>query len=110
MSLYQQLQVILTNIEPIINKIASTKAENFTAMFTETAKAALVKSYEFNCAAISVQDTNAYFMMSALRGLCEDYIVLRFISSKLDNDKDKVIKLKGFEEGYDPQNLYLTEM
>jgi hypothetical protein len=55
--------------------------------------AALVKSYEFICTLSKHTDENTFLMVSSLRGMCEDYIVLRYIFNEHNQNKDQIVEL-----------------
>jgi hypothetical protein len=69
-------------------------------LFVQATKAALIRSYEFVCHVPNVDDEIAFFMMPFLRGICEDYIVLKFFHSKLGIDVDEAVKIKLAEDLY----------
>jgi hypothetical protein len=71
------------------------------SMFSLCVKASVVKCYEFN---LNIHHTarhrSAFFAMSALRGMCEDLIVLRFIGKLPPKDRiDLLSALSGSELG-----------
>jgi len=64
-------------------------------------KSSLSKCYEFNLAIRHfARSENAFFAMSALRGVCEDLIVLRFVSALPSSDREELLRaLQGCEMG-----------
>ncbi len=89
----------MTDLEPIFATIAVDQA-GAQNQFNKVIKAALIKSYEFLNAAVEMQDDHVFFVMPFLRGVCEDYIALKFIASNLGSDSDQVIELKLQDELY----------
>lgn len=95
----QSLENIFSNLNPLMQEFSKSQAGNEN-LFEKVTKAAFVKLYEFNCTVIKSDDENIFFMMPVLRGICEDYIALKFISDELDADKDRVVELKFNEDLY----------
>jgi hypothetical protein len=55
-------------------------------------KASAIKCFEFNLAIQAfVKSKNAFFAIASLRGLCEDLIVLRYISKMPTKDREELI-------------------
>ena len=94
---YENLQSIFSKLSTLIESFSKTTCGG-TNTFEQAIKAAFVKAYEFNTQAIDIDDKNIYFVLSTLRGICEDYIVLKFIFDKLNADKDEIVILKLSEE------------
>jgi Family of unknown function (DUF5677) len=64
-------------------------------------KASLAKCYEFNIAVRSLkQDDSAFFWIPALRGICEDLIVLKFFDGLPTTDREELIGLMMFHDVY----------
>jgi hypothetical protein len=82
-----------TAIENYIDN-ATTCAVRPRAFFTPCLKASLAKCYEFN---VAVRKNNyaspAFFWAPALRGMCEELIVLKFLTSLPRKDREKLIQL-----------------
>ena len=96
--LYECLADIFNDFTELI--VAVSKFSVGEDLFNQTAIAALVKSYEFNCIINKHACDNIFPMISSLRGICEDYIVLRYIFSELPNNKDQIIHLMVSEDTY----------
>jgi hypothetical protein len=63
-------------------------------LFVLCLKASLAKCYEFNIAARThKQDDSAFFLVPALRGICEDLIVLKFINGLPSADRENLVGL-----------------
>ncbi len=60
--------------------------QDLNVMFELILKATVIKSYEFCNATIQSRD-NTFFMLPALRGICEEYITEKFIFDKFSNDE-----------------------
>jgi hypothetical protein len=57
------------------------------------ASAAIVKTYEFLSFAIdNTQNTQPFFALASLRGICEDYITLSFIKQLDESNRNQYIK------------------
>jgi uncharacterized protein DUF5677 len=70
-------------------------------LFVLCLKASLAKCYEFNIAMQSrKQDNFAFFWVPALRGICEDLIVLKFISGLPKADREDLIRSLMFYDVY----------
>ena len=73
-------------------------AEHFTSgslsdgLYINVLRAALAKSYEFNCVVTKSKDA-PFFLMATLRGMCEDVIVLKFIQSFKVEDRNEILEL-----------------
>ena len=61
-------------------------------LFSLCIKASLSKCYEFNMLVRNQSDsTDAFFWLPALRGICEDLIILNFIKGLPHHDREKLI-------------------
>jgi hypothetical protein len=89
----------LCNLKLVLDDFSKTNVRG-SNYFEQTCKAALVKAYELSLLTTKKNNKNAYFLLSALRGVCEDYIALRFIFEKFGSDSNKVIQLRLDEESY----------
>lgn len=92
MEFYECLADILNNMSRLIVALSKSSMGE-QDLFNKTAKAALVKSYEFTSTLSTHTDENTFLMVSSLRSICEDYIVLRYIFNEYNQDKDQVIDL-----------------
>lgn len=99
MDFFHKLQSTLLILECELVKVAQGTAGS-PDLFLYATKAALVRSYEFLCHIPNVDNEIAFFMMPFLRGVCEDYIVLKFFHSKLGIDVDEAIRIKLEEDLY----------
>lgn len=68
-------------------------AINNQKLFDEVTKATIVKSFEFNLHIASKVDDKIFFMIPTLRGICEEYIVEKFIFTHFNTDKSSIIYL-----------------
>lgn len=66
--------------------------------FRMALKAAFIKSYELCIAAVEGNLDQNFFVISGLRGICEDCIALKFLGKIYPNDKDEIVNLKIEEE------------
>jgi len=64
-----------------------------TQMFKKVLKATVIKSFEFNSSINSLRGDHIYFMMPSLRGICEEYIVERFIAEHFKGNQDNILQL-----------------
>jgi hypothetical protein len=70
--------------------------------FARTLKAGLAKNYELNCVIFDAENpTNPFALTAALRGLCEDIIGLKYISTFDLSDRDEAIILLTTESTFD---------
>ena len=63
-------------------------------LFTEVVKATIIKSYEFVASINQHHDDYMFFSLPSLRGICEEYIVEKFIAANFSNNKDEIILLR----------------
>lgn len=97
--LSQSLENIFSGLSPLMQEFSKSQAGH-RKFFEKVTKAAFVKLYEFNYTVIKSDDENIYFIMPVLRGICEDYIALKFISDEFGDDRDRVVELKFNEDLY----------
>ena len=90
---------VLGGFNPLVEDFSKSQSGGQN-LFEKVTKAVFVKAYEFNRAIARSKSEDVYFMMSALRGICEEYIAVKFISAKLGEKKDQVIDLKFHEDLY----------
>lgn len=93
MEFFQEIQSVLSIMETELDRAANARAGN-PDLFVQVTKAALIRSFEFVSHIPNVDNEIAFFMMPFLRGVCEDYIVLKFLHAKLNIDVDEAIKIK----------------
>jgi hypothetical protein len=62
--------------------------------FRFSLKAAFIKSYELSFAATQGDRLKDFFVISGLRGVCEDFIVFSFLSKAHPSNKNEIIDLK----------------
>ncbi|MFY9557443.1 MAG: DUF5677 domain-containing protein [Blastocatellia bacterium] len=73
-----------------VNRVSVGSARQ--SFFTLCVKASLSKCFEFNLAVRSEKNLDeSFFWMPALRGICEDLIVLNFVKTMPRSDRDKLI-------------------
>jgi hypothetical protein len=87
-------------LTPYMARIAKGSLKRNT-WYSLCVKASLAKCYEFNVAIPRLSAAEgAFFAMSALRGICEDLIVLRFIGRLPSADREELLRaLQGLEMG-----------
>lgn len=99
MEFYECLAVIFSNVNKFIVPLSKSSAGEQDS-FTKAVKAALVKSYEFNCTLGMHEDMDTFLMVSSLCGICEDHIVLKYIFDKHYRDRDLIIHLLMLKDIY----------
>jgi Family of unknown function (DUF5677) len=88
----ESIQLAVKSMISYMSKFSRDTVESKNRL-KQTCKAASVKSYEFLMTALEAEDQDVFFLLPALRGICEDYIVLKFLSTHLPNDADQVLVL-----------------
>ncbi len=63
--------------------------DDWYRMYSLIIKATLIKSYEFSLTTIKLNAEGIYFMLPALRGICEEFIVEKFIAEKFSDKNDQ---------------------
>ena len=77
-------------LRPFVEKVALGSIRQ--SFFSLCVKASLAKCFEFNLAVRRRGNLEeAFFWMPALRGICEDLIVLNFVKGMPRSDRDKLI-------------------
>lgn len=77
-------------LRPFMTRISVGSARQH--FFTLCIKASLAKCFEFNIAVRSNKNLDeSFFWMPALRGICEDLIVLNFVKTMPRSDRNKLI-------------------
>lgn len=77
-------------LKPFVERFAVGSSRQ--SFFTLCVKASVAKCFEFNIAVRSKNDLDeSFFWMPALRGICEDIIVLNFVKTLPRSDRDKLI-------------------
>jgi Family of unknown function (DUF5677) len=87
----ESIQLAVKSMIPYMTEFAKDMAGS-QEYFKQTCKSASVKSYEFLMTALQATDRDVFFLLPALRGMCEDYITLRFLRTQLPNDTDQIIE------------------
>ena len=103
---YNKLVPVIEDVA-IGNPIKDADLQVFTG-------AALMKCLEFNLTSFNETSTNAtfaaFFISSGLRGLCEDFITLKYFKEIIDpQDAQKILMawpMKQMAEGIEKQNLF----
>ena len=86
------LQQFYIAVEPFV-KERSQKAFKAEELFDSCLRAALVKSYEFNTIVTYLSDSDpAFFYLPSLRGICEDVIWLKYLSTCPSIDRETVLR------------------
>ena len=93
------LRASLNDLNPYLAQFSQDEAGP-KDLLRKTLKAAIIKSYEFLLVVVDAKETDAFFYIPALRGICEDYITLRFISSQLGTDAERALMCNFSEELY----------
>ena len=88
---------ILKGVAPYITSFAEDDV-NLSDHFKLALKAAFIKAYELCVAATQGDPLKDFFVITGLRGVCEDYIAFRFISKMHPLEKAEIVKLKVQEE------------
>jgi hypothetical protein len=87
----EPVKQILDELGPIIRRCASGKMQADGA-FLVCVRAALAKNFEVNCFVQSREgQSNAFAVTSALRGICEDIIVLKWLGTFTKRDRDEAV-------------------
>lgn len=63
--------------------------QDWHKLFDLLLKATIIKAYEFSLSIINLKGDNIYFMLPALRGICEEFIVEKFILEKFTDAKER---------------------
>lgn len=78
-------------LAPYMKKVAKGSMKRHS-LYTLCVKASVAKCYEFNLAVPSMaRAKSTFFAMSALRGICEDLIILRFIGQLPPKDRQALL-------------------
>src|SRR5436190_120201 len=84
---------LFERIEPKIREYSTAKPLN-EELFLICVKASLVKCFEFNRFVRSERASNElFFCLSALRGICEDLILLNFLKSWTQDERQEFLEL-----------------
>ncbi|NYF78841.1 DUF5677 domain-containing protein [Granulicella arctica] len=84
-----------------INFSVVVPGETVDRAFDMATAAALVKAYEFCKEAAEADKRHSFFLLASLRGICEDYIALKFIHDKEETAKDEIIYLRMLDETHE---------
>jgi hypothetical protein len=88
---------ILRTLRPRVESFARDRV-NDPDQYRFALKAAFMKSYELVVAATKKDPLKDFFVAAALRGVCEDFIAFKFLSTEHSSEKTKIVKLKVQEE------------
>ena len=93
-----ELKKLLANLEGEMAIFCSHNLKT-DGIFLGILKSSLMKSFELSKLLISsTKDKYAFFKLASLRGICEEYIDIRFIGQMLPADRDAIIQaLLGIE-------------
>jgi len=83
-----------------INSSLIVLGETADSAFDCSTTASLVKAYEFCIEATESNKENSFFLLASLRGICEDYISLKFIHEKEKASENRICFLRASEETY----------
>jgi len=96
---YDGLLEILSELRASISSsVSATNSPEHAFDYASTA--ALIKSYEFCIAAAESTSDRSYLLVASLRGICEDFISLKFIHEKKEGSKNQIVLLRSAEEAY----------
>ena len=107
-----QVKPILDAIEPLVRRCATghVHADGFYLL---SCRAAFAKNYEINRFLQSKEAAmNAFAVTSALRGVCEDVIVLKFLGTFTRRDRDEavgVLMMKSVLEFMQQQTVFFNK-
>ncbi len=105
----QEAKPILHSLEPIVQRctMGNVKDDGF---FLVSVRAALAKNFEVNRFIHSREASNSAFIVtSALRGMCEDIIALKWLSTFEKRDRDEavgVLMMKSVLESMQQQTAF----
>jgi hypothetical protein len=108
----ESVKQILDALEPVVRRCAAgnVKGDGF---FLLSVRAALVKNFEINRFLRTREAAdNAFAVTSALRGVCEDIIVLRWLGTFTKRDRDEAVGLlmmKNVLEFMQQQTAFFTK-
>ncbi len=96
----RELLGALRALGSVINSKVETKLDSAEHAFEMAAAAVLMKAHEFCLEAVQTPAPDSFFLLASLRGICEDYISLRFIheQAKSSTDRDRVVFLRMMAE------------
>ena len=107
-----QVKQILDSIESVVRR-GATGHVHTDGFYLLSCRAALAKNYEINRFLQSKEAAmNAFAVTSALRGVCEDVIVLKFLSTFTKRDRDEavgVLMMKSVLEFMQQQTAFFTK-
>jgi len=93
----ESMPALLKEIEPQVRSKAQFHMAR-EGLFRGVLKGAFIKAYEFarysHCIKPEEADEGCFFGTSALRGICEDLIVLKFLRQLRKKGKDEVVTIK----------------
>jgi hypothetical protein len=85
-------------LTPYMAKIAKGSLQK-NKMFSLCVRASVSKCFEFNLSAKDfAKSKTAFFAMASLRGICEDLIVLRYVSKMPPDDREELVKALSSQE------------
>jgi hypothetical protein len=103
---------ILEDLQAVVQRCATGNPSR-DGSFISSIRAAFAKNFEVNAFIQSHRDpVNAFAITSALRGLCEDIIVLKFLATFTTADRDEavgVLALKSTLEFMQEQTAFFTK-
>ncbi|SRR5258708_5882935 len=98
---HSELLKPLQQLGDSINPSIVITGEMHEGTFDMAATAALIKAYEFCKQAAGSDKDQSFFLLASLRGICEDYIVLKFIQEQAEDVKNDVIRSRMSEEAHE---------
>src|SRR5688500_16698172 len=88
---------ILEDLEPVIRRCTSGNPAG-EGPFVSSVRAAMAKNFEVNRFIQSHKEAvNAFAITSALRGVCEDIIVLKFLGTFSPQDRDEAVGVLAYK-------------
>src|SRR5260370_10508834 len=98
---HRELLNALQQLGYAINSSVVITGEMVDGQFDMATTAALIKAYEFCNEAAGSDKGQSFFLLASLRGICEDYITLKFVHAQAAAVKNEVIHLRMLEEATD---------
>src|SRR5258708_25523739 len=88
---FPEFSTLYAKLKPFYQKMKRGRAQE-NLIFQNCLRASFVKAYEFNVLAnSSTNNVSAFFLTPALTSICEDLILLRYLSSLYESSIDNII-------------------
>src|SRR6266853_2046504 len=90
---YPEISKLYGKLKPFYQRVAKGRAHK-DSFFENCLRASFAKAYELNVLATTpAKSAPAFFLTSALRSICEDLILLRYLSSLDRSSRNRIISL-----------------